>query len=373
MQDMLVPIFGESGAIIAQYVISLAVVIALIALVVWGIRHFGGNSVRPAARGRLPRLAIVDTLPVDNKRKLVLLRRDNVEHLILIGGPSDVVVEPSIVRQRVAQRVGQGSASRPQATATSAEAPPPAPAAAPLGENDEPAYTPEPAPAPVQRPPPLHLAPAGPDATESAVPFVPRRSYAASADRGARERAPVERSAPEREAAPHRDSLRGTMQATASPTSEASRPHRSFTPAATVPARSASVRSEADPEAQPAIAARTPPVSTAPEPSRFAPHPIRAVAAEPPDGPVPGYEATEADDHDKVSAFAPPGPLAEAATAPESHYAPAEAPDGNIEVLEVPAMAESEAPADEADAESVSELEQEMARLLNQISTSRRE
>ena len=43
------------------------------------------------------------------------MRRDNVEHLVLIGGPTDVVVEPSIVRQRVAQRPGQATPTRPQA------------------------------------------------------------------------------------------------------------------------------------------------------------------------------------------------------------------------------------------------------------------
>jgi len=35
---------------------------------------------------------------VDGRRRLVLVRRDNVEHLLMIGGPSDIVVEPNIVR-----------------------------------------------------------------------------------------------------------------------------------------------------------------------------------------------------------------------------------------------------------------------------------
>jgi hypothetical protein len=34
---------------------------------------------------------------VDGRRHLILIRRDNVEHLLMIGGPTDVVVEPSIV------------------------------------------------------------------------------------------------------------------------------------------------------------------------------------------------------------------------------------------------------------------------------------
>src|SRR5581483_1340423 len=35
---------------------------------------------------------------VDGRRRLVLVRRDNVEHLLMIGGPADLVVEPNIVR-----------------------------------------------------------------------------------------------------------------------------------------------------------------------------------------------------------------------------------------------------------------------------------
>ena len=43
-------------------------------------------------------LAVIDAAPIDGRRRLVLIRRDNVEHLLMIGGPSDVVVEPNIVR-----------------------------------------------------------------------------------------------------------------------------------------------------------------------------------------------------------------------------------------------------------------------------------
>ena len=45
MQDMLVPIFGENGAIIIQYVVTLAVILGLIVLVVWAIRRYGGGAV----------------------------------------------------------------------------------------------------------------------------------------------------------------------------------------------------------------------------------------------------------------------------------------------------------------------------------------
>ena len=38
-------------------------------------------------RGRMPRLAVIDAAAVDGRRRLVLVRRDNVEHLLMIGGP----------------------------------------------------------------------------------------------------------------------------------------------------------------------------------------------------------------------------------------------------------------------------------------------
>jgi hypothetical protein len=41
---------------------------------------------------------VIDAAAVDGRRRLVLVRRDNVEHLLMIGGPSDIVVEPNIVR-----------------------------------------------------------------------------------------------------------------------------------------------------------------------------------------------------------------------------------------------------------------------------------
>lgn len=47
-------------------------------------------------RNRKQRLAVMDAAAVDTRRRLVLVRRDDVEHLILIGGPTDVVVEQNI-------------------------------------------------------------------------------------------------------------------------------------------------------------------------------------------------------------------------------------------------------------------------------------
>ncbi len=66
-------------------------VIALIALMAWGIKTFvmpGGRGGAGFLRGRDRRLAVVETASVDARRKLILLRRDDVEHLIMTGGRS---------------------------------------------------------------------------------------------------------------------------------------------------------------------------------------------------------------------------------------------------------------------------------------------
>lgn len=45
------------------------------------------------------RLGIVETTHVDARRRLVLVRRDDVEHLIMIGGPIDMLIEQKIERE----------------------------------------------------------------------------------------------------------------------------------------------------------------------------------------------------------------------------------------------------------------------------------
>jgi len=81
------------------FISAFVVVLALIGLTAWLVRRFGGSRIGTnTQRGRMPRLAVIDAAAVDGRRRLVLVRRDNVEHLLMIGGPTDIVVEPNIVR-----------------------------------------------------------------------------------------------------------------------------------------------------------------------------------------------------------------------------------------------------------------------------------
>jgi len=135
---MLDTLFGEgqSGLKILFFVI---VVLVLLGLAFWLLRRFGGGRLGGGAtRGRQPRLAVIDQATVDGRRRLVLIRRDNVEHLLIIGGPTDVVVEQNIVRAAAALR--EGAPARPPAAADTL------PRAVPLGEDTSWPLQPEPAP-----------------------------------------------------------------------------------------------------------------------------------------------------------------------------------------------------------------------------------
>ena len=94
---------------------SFVAVLALIGLAAWLVRRFATNRLGANTnRGRMPRLAVIDAAAVDGRRRLVLVRRDNIEHLLMIGGPTDIVVEANIVRampgrEPIAQRPAVGS------------------------------------------------------------------------------------------------------------------------------------------------------------------------------------------------------------------------------------------------------------------------
>jgi flagellar protein FliO/FliZ len=45
------------------------------------------------------RIGVIESVQLDGKRSIMLVRRDNIEHLVLVGGRNDVVIEPNIVRR----------------------------------------------------------------------------------------------------------------------------------------------------------------------------------------------------------------------------------------------------------------------------------
>jgi hypothetical protein len=99
---MLESLFGAEMPLAVRFFFAFLIVLGLIGAAAWAVRRFGtGRTGATGQRGRQPRLAVIDYASVDGRRRLILVRRDNVEHLLMIGGPSDVVVETNIVRAGV--------------------------------------------------------------------------------------------------------------------------------------------------------------------------------------------------------------------------------------------------------------------------------
>jgi hypothetical protein len=92
-------ILAENGTkfVVAAVVVLLGLL--CLALVLWIVRGRPSSPFIRGGRNRTPRLAVLDAAAIDTRRRLVLVRRDDVEHLILIGGPTDVVVETRIASQ----------------------------------------------------------------------------------------------------------------------------------------------------------------------------------------------------------------------------------------------------------------------------------
>lgn len=76
-----------------RFVAALGIVLAGIFGLAWGLRRLGiahGLVVQGA------RLEVIETRALDTRRRLVLVRRDGVGHLLLLGAGADLLIETGI-------------------------------------------------------------------------------------------------------------------------------------------------------------------------------------------------------------------------------------------------------------------------------------
>jgi flagellar protein FliO/FliZ len=79
---------------LARFVAALGFVLLLIGGVAWVARRYlNTGTIGPTNRRRL---SVVESAPLDGKSRLVLVRRDDREHLLVIGPASTTVVEADI-------------------------------------------------------------------------------------------------------------------------------------------------------------------------------------------------------------------------------------------------------------------------------------
>jgi len=117
------------GSQLPMFAVAALVLVVAVIGAIFVVRR-GGRRARGEAgtRGRqAPRLAMIDSTPIIDGRKLVIVRRDDVEHLVLIGGATDVLIEANIRRADEVDTVA--AQPREAAPRIAAEAPPRAAAA----------------------------------------------------------------------------------------------------------------------------------------------------------------------------------------------------------------------------------------------------
>ncbi len=94
---MVEQLMSDYGSRFVIAVLGVGFGLVFLVAVLWLVRRRSGPS--PFLRGgknRQPRLQVLDAAAVDARRRIVLVRRDDVEHLVMIGGPTDVVIESGI-------------------------------------------------------------------------------------------------------------------------------------------------------------------------------------------------------------------------------------------------------------------------------------
>jgi hypothetical protein len=209
MRDWLESVAGAAYATAMLWTFGALVLLLVVLLLIKIVRNLTFGTFVAGGRHRKARLAVMDAAAVDSHRRLVLVRRDDVEHLLLIGGPSDVVVEQNI-RLSPAQRRPAEEAPREHAVAE--ERPQPTIAVAPQAIAPQPPAAPAPHapqqpaaahPVPLQRPQPVQPAPRpvapAPVAHAPAAPARPAFGSAPAAHQSApHASAPAHHSAPPR-------------------------------------------------------------------------------------------------------------------------------------------------------------------------------
>ncbi|MEI6986506.1 MAG: hypothetical protein WCK65_10280 [Rhodospirillaceae bacterium] len=85
-----------------RFTLALVVVLGLIVCAGWITRRLAAKGMLPVGLlstrpGRSQRLSVVEVKQLDVRRRLVLVRRDQVEHLLLLGAAVDLVIETGIV------------------------------------------------------------------------------------------------------------------------------------------------------------------------------------------------------------------------------------------------------------------------------------
>ena len=84
-----------------KFVLALVFVLGLIGVLALLVRRYGFGMSALQKSGGIRRLQVVEVTPIDARRRLVLVRRDAVEHLILLGATGETIIELNIQKRNI--------------------------------------------------------------------------------------------------------------------------------------------------------------------------------------------------------------------------------------------------------------------------------
>jgi flagellar protein FliO/FliZ len=80
--------------------LALAIVLALMGGLAFVMKKLGLAGTFGDIPGKKGRLKLLETLPLDARRRLVLIQRDDRQHLVILGVNGETVVEAGIESQQ---------------------------------------------------------------------------------------------------------------------------------------------------------------------------------------------------------------------------------------------------------------------------------
>jgi flagellar protein FliO/FliZ len=84
------------AAVYLRFFLVLVLVLGLIVGLAWLLKRFGFGEGTHRGLARRRRLATIESTALDSRHKAVLMRRDDVEHLVLIGPNTSQIIEAGI-------------------------------------------------------------------------------------------------------------------------------------------------------------------------------------------------------------------------------------------------------------------------------------
>jgi flagellar protein FliO/FliZ len=101
-----------------RFFVAFGLIVILIGMAAWLARFLGFNTPLSLRGQKQRRLSVVDAIALDAKRRLILISRDDMEHLVCVGGATDFIVEQNVktaipaINQEIITQINEHNADK---------------------------------------------------------------------------------------------------------------------------------------------------------------------------------------------------------------------------------------------------------------------